>query len=426
MNIFTQKKLFYPMILTSAFMVPAYYAGAQCFDYSLKYSRPQQQFVTMPPNIVSSLSSDFTIETYFYPTASLSFLQSESLFTAGNSTSDFMTLALFSGNNSPVFTLDVNGDEDDIITSTKVSLNTWHDIAVVSSGGVATLYLDGKAIGSTTLDNAPSALGGGMGTSNDWLGQSEFSSDPYFSGYMDEFRISNDARYLANYTPPGSPFSPDANTDVLYHFDDASGQIVSDSSGNGNNAVLGATAAVESTDPTWQNCAALPIFLTDFTAELENSNVNLQWTAFKNDNYPGSFTIERSADGITFNSIGTVQADNQEGAFNYNFTDTKPLTGNNFYRLLMIDLGSADNYSGILYIANTTTLRFMVFPTIASAALNIQLQAPATLAIIDAAGATLKEFHLTQSQAIDVSGYAKGFYFVVNKETGQIARFIKN
>src|SRR5580693_8074481 len=106
MNIFTPKKLFFSFIVTSVFLMLGVFADAQCFDYSLKYSRPQQQFVTMPDNIVSTLTSDFTVEMYFYPTSSLSFLQSESLFTAGNSTDDFMTLALFSGNNSPVFTLD--------------------------------------------------------------------------------------------------------------------------------------------------------------------------------------------------------------------------------------------------------------------------------------------------------------------------------
>jgi hypothetical protein len=243
---------------------------------------------------------------------------------------------------------------------------------------------------------------------------------------MDEFRISDVARYTGNYTPPGSPFTPDASTEVLYHFDDGSGQTVTDASGNGVTGVLGATNAVESSDPTWQDCTTLAIFLTQFTGILQNNTVILDWTAFKDDISPGSFDIGRSADGTNFSNIGSLTANESAGTFHYTFTDPKPNKGNNFYRLLMIEYGSANNYSNIIYIANSIVTRFSVFPTITHASLNIQLAAPATIAIIDAAGATLKRYHLIQSQSIDVSVFAKGFYFIVNQESGQALRFIKN
>jgi hypothetical protein len=419
------RKLFcaYPLIAFLLYLPTL--ANAQCFDYALKYNRAQQQFVTMPNNIVSSLTANFTIELWVYPTGTLSFLESESLFTAGNSTNDFMTLALFSGNNSPVFTLDVNGTEDDIISSAKVTANAWHHIAVVSSGGTATLYLDGQSIGSTTLGSTPSALGGGSGTDNDWLGESEFSSDPFFSGYMDEFRISNIARYTSNFTPPSSPFTPDANTEVLYHFNDATGQIVSDSSGNGYNGVLGATSAVESSDPSWQSCTTLPILLAQFTAALQNNVVVLQWTAYKDLN-PGSFEVQHSTDGVDFTTIGDVEANGPEGTFSYAFDDQHPVNGNNYYRLVIIDQGSQNNYSDILMVALDKPTPFAVFPTLASSSITVQLSSPAYISLIDARGSLIKELNLTQSQEIDISFLAKGFYFLINKQTGQVARFIKN
>jgi hypothetical protein len=421
MDISTLRKLFSLFI----FLLLSFVAQSQCFTDALRFNRSQQQFATLPPNLASSLTADFTIEAWIYPTSNLSFLQSESIVSLGNSTNDFMTLALFSANNSPVFSLDVNGTEDDIITGTKVTINTWHQIAVVSSGGTATLYLDGHSIGSTTLSNTPSALGGGSGTTDDWLGKSEFASDPTFSGYMDEFRISDDARYTTNYTPPSSPFTPDANTNVLYHFDDGSGQTITDASGNGNNGVLGATTAVESTDPTWQPCATLPIFLTAFSAVLQNNIVYLQWTAYKNIE-PGSFAIQRSTDGINFIIIGTVEATEPEGNYNYSFDDSHPINGTNFYRLLIIDQGSADKYSNILLITVNNAILFNVFPTVASSSITVEIANAAKLTMIDARGATIKQFNLSQSQVIDISFLAKGFYFLVNKETGQVARFIKN
>jgi hypothetical protein len=424
MNIFTQKKPLAFSFFCIVYILPSI-SSAQCFNDALKFNRSQQQFATLPPNLASSLTSDFTIEAWIYPTSNLTFLQSESIFSFGNSTSDFMTLALFSGNNSPVFSLNVGGTEDDIISSAKVTINTWHQIAIVSLAGTATLYLDGHAIGSTTLSNTPSALGGGSGTTDDWLGKSEFSSEPTFSGYMDEFRISDEARYLANFTPPSSAFTPDGNTTDLYHFDDGSGQTITDASGNGNNGVLGASAATESTDPSWQSCATLPIFLTNFSALMENGSVHLVWTAYKDFN-PGSFDVQHSNDGNSFVTIGTVEANVSGGTFNYAYDDLHPANGNNFYRLLMIELGSDDKYSNILFVSGNKNALFAVYPTIAHTSLNLQLSSPADIKIIDAAGATVKQFYASQSQVVDVSGFAKGFYFAINKETAQVVRFIKN
>ncbi|HLY72415.1 MAG TPA: LamG-like jellyroll fold domain-containing protein [Puia sp.] len=408
-----------------AMLTLSFVSRSQCFTDALRFNRSQQQFATLPPNLASSLTADFTIEAWVYPTSNLSFLQSESIVSLGNNANDFMTLALFSGNNSPVFSLDVNGTEDDIITGTKVTINTWHQIAVVSSGGTATLYLDGHSIGSTTLSNTPSSLGGGSGTTDDWLGKSEFASDPTFSGYMDEFRISDDARYTANFTPPSSPFTPDGNTIDLYHFDDGSGQTITDASGNGNNGVLGATAATESTDPTWQNCATLPIFLTGFTALLQNNIIHLQWTAYK-DVEPGSFAIQKSTDGKDFTTIGTIEANEPEGEYTYRFDDPNPVNGNNFYRLLIADQGSTDKYSNILLVTVNHALAFNVFPTLATSSVTIEIANASKLTLIDARGAAIQQLNLSQSQVIDISFLAKGLYFLVNKETGQVARFIKN
>jgi hypothetical protein len=43
---------------------------------------------------------------------------------------------------------------------------------------------------------------------------------PSFSGWVDEVRVSNVIRYAANFTRPAGPFTADANTVGLYHFDE--------------------------------------------------------------------------------------------------------------------------------------------------------------------------------------------------------------
>ena len=59
-----------------------------------------------------------------------------------------------------------------------------------------------------------------------------------YSGFVDELRISTTLRYGQpnvgqSYTVPTAPFSNDSNTVGLYHMDDGSGNVVSDSSGPG-------------------------------------------------------------------------------------------------------------------------------------------------------------------------------------------------
>ena len=73
----------------------------------------------------------------------------------------------------------------------------------------------------------------------------------FFHGKIDEVRLSNSVRYASNFTPSTTPFVADANTKALYHLDQGSGQYITDLSGNGYNATLGADYNAASDDPAW-------------------------------------------------------------------------------------------------------------------------------------------------------------------------------
>jgi|GEM_PF-2714884 len=88
----------------------------------------------------------------------------------------------------------------------------WHHLAFVYDGSTFSVYADGINVGSKTvsLTIAPKSFKLGLRSGN-YRG---------WKGTIDEFRISNIVRYNSDFTPPTTPFKPDSNTLVLYHFDE--------------------------------------------------------------------------------------------------------------------------------------------------------------------------------------------------------------
>jgi len=97
--------------------------------------------------------------------------------------------------------------------------------------------------------------------------------------------------------------------------------------------------------------AALPVRLLDFAGRLIGNSVLLEWSTSSeiNSQY---FDIERSADGIVFNKIGTVNAaGNSSTIHNYSFTDAAAVE-HNYYRLKQVDIDGKFEYSKVIIIDN--------------------------------------------------------------------------
>jgi len=103
---------------------------------------------------------------------------------------------------------------------------------------------------------------------------------------------------------------------------------------NGNCTVTTLNKAVAVT-------SLLPVKLTGFTARNNNDEaVLLNWTTQQEQNNR-YFIVQRSADGITFDSIGVVTGTNTAIAHTYAFTDKHPFNGSNYYRLKQVDYDHA-------------------------------------------------------------------------------------
>lgn len=131
-----------------------------------------------------------------------------------------------------------------------VTANVWHHIAMTRDGFNIRLFVDGNPVGSqsyngpTAFISPPGLSIGAYSTSSP--DTSSFLANNLLNGEIDEVRLSNNVRYLSNFTPSYPPITSDENTISLYRLD-GNGQ---DASVNQNHAqIKGNVAFVDSTVP---------------------------------------------------------------------------------------------------------------------------------------------------------------------------------
>jgi len=122
------------------------------------------------------------------------------------------------------------GTNGEVLAAIGPNPNTWHHLALVAAKGQIHLYLDGRPIaaGPATLGPLQSKRPVVIGT---LLGSTGEYDSPHASGEIRGLRISRVTRYKAEFVPPND-LSSDTNTLALYHFDEGSGDVLKDSSGN--------------------------------------------------------------------------------------------------------------------------------------------------------------------------------------------------
>ena len=96
------------------------------------------------------------------------------------------------------------------------NLNTWQHVAVVRNSGTTTIYIDGTSYVSNT-----GAGSGAIGNSANTIefGRGATTLTGSYQGWVDEFRMSNTARWTANFTPAAAAYTSDQYTLCLMHFD---------------------------------------------------------------------------------------------------------------------------------------------------------------------------------------------------------------
>lgn len=125
-----------------------------------------------------------------------------------------------------------------ICSNSSVLNGQWRHIAVQRrrSDGWLWIYVDGVLEQQADGPDGDVSYPNGTGSGKEPLlviGREKYDLGPDgFRGWIDEVRLSTTLRYSGNFTVPTQPFSVDASTAALYHFDEGSGDTIVDQNGN--------------------------------------------------------------------------------------------------------------------------------------------------------------------------------------------------
>jgi subtilisin-like proprotein convertase family protein len=170
-----------------------------------------------------------------------------------------------------------------------------------------------------------------------------------------------------------------------------------------------------------------PVTLYSFSGYRDNNQNILLWSTAAELNNRG-FQLERSADGMTYSSIGFIlsqaPAGNSNAVLHYSFTDHSFSGEKQFYRLRQIDFSGNQKLSHIVLIKSNLPGKLNisgVFPNPANNILNVIIAAPGKrdikMLVMDMTGKTMQQkttFAETGFNTIpmDVSQLAGGMYLL--------------
>jgi hypothetical protein len=176
------------------------------------------------------------------------------------------------------------------------------------------------------------------------------------------------------------------------------------------------TCSVQTSINVLINCPA-PVQLLDFNAERQGAGALLTWST-ANEQNSSHYIIEKSTDGISFQSIGKVKAaGNSSTVLNYSFVDPSVSTGITYYRIVEYDINGAAEYSTIKTVSKDGA-NVQVVPNPNNGTFVVTLDNSGDLTshikILNSLGQVVFERTETVENLInvDISSLASGIYYL--------------
>ena len=171
-----------------------------------------------------------------------------------------------------------------------------------------------------------------------------------------------------------------------------------------------------------------PLHLLSFNGTIINRELQLKW-ATANETNTSNFIIESSADGKTFETIGTMSA---KGGGSYNYTINSPQMRTMFYRLRIVDKDSGYMYSKTIVLSIDDLIeKYIISPNPSKNRVKIIGNNISEIVVVNSIGKIVgdKTILNLNNQTFDVSNLAAGVYYIHIKTVNgncKTLKFIKD
>ncbi len=164
----------------------------------------------------------------------------------------------------------------------------------------------------------------------------------------------------------------------------------------------------------------LSLAFLSFKGSVVNDEHFLQWTTLNEEN-TAHFILEHSIDNLNFKALTKVDASkNTIGEKAYNFTNTQPKIGNNFYRLKLINIDGSQILSNAVLLQlmkDNTTIN--AYPNPTATLLNIEVNSSSlknnlAVYVLELNGKILHQQEIKSGNIISINTqpWAPGIYVV--------------
>ncbi len=158
--------------------------GDKVVGKGVNLNSSSNQYIQLPYEVAGS--DELSVAMWVYIK---SYSNWQRIFDFGYDTDHYMFLTPRNGSNSKMrFAIKNGGDEQTVDCSTSLSTFKWKHVAVTIGKDKTTVYVDGQEVGSSTgITIRPTDIHPVL----NYLGRSQFTSDPYLNAYLSDVRIYN-------------------------------------------------------------------------------------------------------------------------------------------------------------------------------------------------------------------------------------------
>lgn len=167
--------------------------------------------------------------------------------------------------------------------------------------------------------------------------------------------------------------------------------------------------------------SSLPLHLLSFAAQMQNDKSSLLIWEMADAENGSNFEVEKSTNGTTFNSIGSVSGDGFKKIFT--FVDRSLVIGNTYYKIKITDMNGKVTYSLTIKLVSSNNVSMSVYPNPVKAPSLINISSNITVdswILVDISGkelaASKKPFTGTSSITTPIM---KGIY-ILKVKTGEV------